>query len=80
MSTEQQELGMVEFLAQKMAEKLRENNSKPGWISTPNVLLLRLLKQEVAELEDALVNGGSNDIEYEAADVANFAAMIAWAR
>jgi NTP pyrophosphatase (non-canonical NTP hydrolase) len=39
--------------------------------------LLGKLKEEVAELETALVSGGPDDVRSECADVGNFAMMLA---
>lgn len=77
MSTEQQELDLVEALAVRMRTKLRKNAHKTHWAELETADLLQWLKAEVTELEEALANEGPDAIADEAADVANFAAMIA---
>lgn len=68
----------VDWFARNMELKLRENDHKGGWGKCEHSWLLDRLKQEVAELEKALdqVDNQENVIR-EAADVANFALMIA---
>jgi len=61
--------------AMEMERVLRENDHKRGWADCSQVWLLNRLKQETAELERALASG--KNIVKEAADVANFAMMIA---
>lgn len=65
---------VVQF-AQRMEEKLADNDHKPGWKHCSREELFTSLLLEVDELEDALFDGG-NVID-EAVDVANFAMMIA---
>jgi len=70
----------VEWFAIQMESKLRmHDRKKDGWDGdkTPNSYLLARLKQELSELQDALTDGEPGDIIEEAADVANFAMMIA---
>lgn len=68
----------VNWFAKQMELKLRENDYKGGWGRCSHSWLLNRLKQEVVELEKALdiVDNQENVIK-EAADVANFALMIA---
>ena len=68
----------VNWFAEQMELKLRDNDHKGGWASCEHSWLLDRLKQEVGELEKALdqVDNQENVIK-EAADVANFALMIA---
>ena len=66
---------LVNDMANHMFEKLRRNAHKAHWQTVTNQWLFDRLKQEVAELENALADG--IDIVHECADVANFAAMIA---
>lgn len=72
-------IGLRDELARfaiNMEQQLRANDYKGGWAScTPNWLLNRLT-QEVAELARVLTSGVGDPIT-EAADVANFAMMIA---
>src|SRR5207237_2877466 len=64
--------------AAAMAERLDANSFKTGWQQMTAGALLRRLKQEVGELDRALKSGAdAQRITQEAADVANFAAMIA---
>lgn len=68
----------VNWFAEQMELKLRDNDHKGGWARCEHSWLLDRLKQEVGELEKALdqVDNQENVIK-EAADVANFALMIA---
>ena len=58
-----------------MQTELDNNRHKGGWGSMSQKWLLRRLRQETKELERAIAEG-KNVVE-EAADVANFAMMIA---
>ena len=62
-----------------MFVKLSEKQYKGGWEDLSPSELLSMLKVEVKELEEALDKENTNrrDIAREAADVANFAMMIA---
>lgn len=64
----------VKAFAVAMEAKLRANDHKGGWKQSPVTYLFSRLEEEVAELKKAVVNGGTLG---EAADVANFAMMIA---
>ena len=69
----------VNRFAEIMISKLNENNHKSGWKNCTNSYLLKRLREEVDELEKALINGkGHFEIGREAADVANFAMMVAF--
>lgn len=68
----------VEIFSLCMEEKLRRNDHKGGWEKIPIRDLLKRLKDEVDELDKAIHEEGNVNIMYEAADVANFAMMIAW--
>ena len=63
--------------AERMEERLQANDHKGGWAVAQCSLtyLIRHLRDEVDELESALFDEG--DPVQEAADVANFAMMIA---
>lgn len=63
-------------LVEMMREKLAENRGKGDWDDLDTDQLLELLETEVEELSDAISAGDSDEIIREAADVANFAAMI----
>lgn len=71
---------VLEF-AREMEIKLAENRHKgdrSGWMKISPWELLRKLRSEVIELELAMENGDdSEEIRREAADIGNFAMMIA---
>lgn len=68
----------VSRFAEHMINKLKVNLYKGGWQQETNGYLIRRLRQEVEELRDAIRDGRSaHHIINEAADVANFAMMIA---
>lgn len=57
---------------------LKDNDHKSGYRECNYLYLLNSLKDEVSEIEDALINQEDPaDIVRECADVANFAMMIA---
>lgn len=68
----------VEQFAQLMEHRLRQNDHKGGWYGMTLDQLLKRLRQETAELRDAIHDPMPNAaaIQCEAADVANFAMMI----
>jgi len=69
---------LVNDFAGDMFIKLRKNKHKAHWSTVTCKWLLERMKEEVEELEDAMIEGKSPDeIIAEAADVGNFAAMIA---
>ena len=68
----------VEVMAHAMEHKLRENDHKGGWELVSIDELFDLLIGEVDELREAIRCGNFIDIMLEAADVANYAMMIAW--
>lgn len=68
----------LQTFAQYMEHKLKLNDHKGGWENTSQERLFALLKKEVEELEKALQEEPNLNIMFEAADVANFAMMIAW--
>lgn len=76
MSREPEEKRIVDELTKRMLYKLRINSHKPHWSSEPLTFLLRRLLDEVRELEEACRTGTAEEIAFEAADVANMAAMI----
>ncbi len=59
-----------------MLEKLNENEHKPSWEEYNLNELILLLKEEYEELDYSLLFGTLADTRREAADVANYAAMI----
>ena len=69
---------LVNDFANDMFAKLRINKHKAHWSTVTNKWLFDRLIEEAEELRAAMVEGKSpEDIIAEAADVANFAAMIA---
>lgn len=69
----------VQSFVRWMEETLRENDHKPGWHADRNMELMKRLDQEAVELRSELQAEQQNarKIVKEAADVANFAMMIA---
>ena len=77
------ESALIEALASAMQSKLAKNRGKRHWQDAAPTYLIDRLRQEVEELEQAIggyLEEGSadeDDVWNEAADVANFAAMLA---
>ena len=69
----------IQSFAQDMQRKLDANHIKSGWDESALLWLLRRLRQETNELEKALRDPDALPIDLidEAADVGNFAMMIA---
>ena len=71
----------VEVFAVEMERRLRRNDYKGGWLDEHLDYLIERLEEEVEELKRASRRYGSkrNDrsVIMEAADVANFAMMLA---
>ena len=68
----------VKVFAEKMEYKLSLNDSKDHWCLVPLDRLIDGMMSEIAELLDSIKHGDSlEEIAFEAADVANFAMMIA---
>lgn len=67
----------VESFAKMMETKLKANEAKGGWQRTSQGWLIRRLLEEVGELITALETDNIAAIQGEAADVGNFAMMIA---
>ena len=65
---------VLNAFANYMEKILHHHDHKNGWENVLYSYLLARLKDEVNELEDALLN--REDIEQECADVANYAMMI----
>ena len=70
---------IVSHFAEAMEQKLKENDYKGGWSGCTPSWLLRRLRAEINELARALKHHKRTPalIAREAADVANFAMMIA---
>lgn len=69
----------VKWFAEQMERKLSANDHKGQWQSCDAMWLLRRLKEETTELEEALLQAkfDAHELINEAADIANFAMMIA---
>ena len=67
----------VDWFAKQMMERLVDNEDKGHWEDEANSYLIDRIGDELGELKDALVNGDSEGAIKEAADLANFAMMIA---
>lgn len=72
----------VKWFAEQMENKLKENDHKGGWDDCNVYWLWQRLQDESGELLTAInlyrdLGADKNDIIKEAADVANFAMMIA---
>lgn len=67
----------VELFADAMERKLLLNDHKSGWKHESVMFLLPRLRQELRELTRAVGEGTEEDVLSEAADVANFAMMVA---
>ena len=69
---------LIAWFTLAMAGKLSDNSHKGGWRGCTRRYLLRRLGQEKAELERAIKRGATKaEVIAEAADVANFAMMLA---
>lgn len=72
----------VKWFSEQMEVKLQQNDDKGGWDNCDIFWLIERLKEEVAELEDALYNHINFadrrwEVVREASDVGNFAMMVA---
>jgi NTP pyrophosphatase (non-canonical NTP hydrolase) len=72
----------VQWFAQQMEMKLQENDHKQHWSECDSDYLISRMEQEMDELLKALIDyrfgkGTKEEVIKEAADVANFAHMIA---
>jgi len=67
----------VREFARQMELQLRANDWKDGWQGMAWDELLGRLVEEAAELEQAILAGSPEDVSREAADVGNFAMMLA---
>jgi len=68
---------VVQWFAEHMECELRANDHKPGWQHDSVVSLLARTHEELTELSECLHSGDGERIVSEAADVANFAMMLA---
>lgn len=72
----------VKWFAEQMESKLRENDKKGGWDNCNIYWLIKRINEETNELLNAVdlhrdLGDAKENIIREAADVANFAMMIA---
>ena len=67
----------VQRFALLMEAQLRANDHKPGWHGIASPVLLHRLREETEELAEAISTANRDCVVHEAADVANFAMMIA---
>ena len=67
----------LKFFQDAMRYKLEKNAHKGRWENMTVEQVLDLLKQEVAELEEAIANGNNVEILMESADVAVFSMIAA---
>ena len=71
----------VIWFKHRMLKQLSANSHKGGWTDLSDFYLFKRLVEEVEELQDVLMSGKAlpEDVINEAADIANFAMMIATA-
>jgi NTP pyrophosphatase (non-canonical NTP hydrolase) len=67
----------LQLFSNDMYIKLRENAHKAHWNTVTTEWLLNRCIEELEELKEAVTNEDPGEIVREAADVANFAMMIA---
>jgi len=67
----------VDVFALDMKRKLAANVHKKHWSEVPAIYLYQRMREEEAELYSAIKEGNIQSIIDEAADVANFAMMLA---
>jgi phosphoribosyl-ATP pyrophosphohydrolase len=61
-----------------MIKALVRNSHKQGWQTDTPEALIKRLREEVDELENAVLGGKRSKVIHEAADVGNFAMFIAY--
>lgn len=66
--------------AELMELKLSMHDEKRGdeWKKEPIEFFMARIEEEYAELLEAVISGNMKNIQYEAADVANFLMMLSW--
>ncbi|MFF2528553.1 hypothetical protein ACFVS2_06520 [Brevibacillus sp. NPDC058079] len=71
----------VQWFAEQMESKLKENDHKGGWLECDYEYLIARLREESLELrvslESAITDEDILEVIRESVDVANFAMMIA---
>jgi DNA-binding FadR family transcriptional regulator len=68
--------GLFYSLIPAMLEKLYENKHKKGWENIDFEYASNRILDEYRELKEAIIDNDIKEIRREAADIANFAAMI----
>jgi len=77
-STKAEEEALVDALRPVQLQKLRANKHKRHWMRADLGYLTRRIYDEARELSRALQRGApAEEVRQEAADVCNFAAMVA---
>ena len=76
-STQQEERELIGKMATFMRLRLIQNRHKSHWLDDSMEFLRQELRRELEELDDAIIKNEIGLIWAKAADVANFAAMIA---
>lgn len=71
------DIGVVGWFSKRMLCTLYVNSNKPHWDTVTTSYLISRLREELGELEEALLKNDTNNIINECTDVANFAMMIA---
>lgn len=67
----------VKWFAGEMEKKLRKNDWRPEWKDAEPEYLLDLFHGHVRKFEQSLCDGNEEKVTQDAADVANFAMMLA---
>lgn len=67
----------VIWFSEQMELKLAKNDHRPGWKDATYEYLLELMREHADKLERSILNGNHAQVILDAADVANFAMMIA---
>jgi len=70
----------VAQFAELMELKLSMHDEERGekWKEEPQEFFTARLEEEYAELLEAVISGKMKNIQYEAADMANFLMMLSW--
>jgi len=68
--------GLFYSLIPAMLEKLYENKHKKGWENIDFEYASNRILDEYRELKEAIIDNDIKEIRREAADIANFSAMI----
>jgi hypothetical protein len=69
----------IEVFAEIMEFKMSVHDDRGVlWKKNDQAFFLKRMKEEIDELEKKMRTGRPLDIQYECADVANFAMMLSW--